>query len=310
MAKLKTYIVAPNYTTRSPPPDYYAVDDGGEGSNNAGIGAKAPPAGALCLGDIIRDPLQPQLIPLNRLSRLPIPAADLLPPDVKTDFTATRRTLLSGRLGLHAILLAALGLPGAATDASLALSRTTEDVISAARLETLEFLPSDAFVRDAMTLQPDVRAYLDGSASGRRPPPPLYMVTGLKVVRGASVRSEAGSAAEGGLGVGLPLGSATARVLDFSRTRAEGMSFEGSTDFVLAFRVNKVLYRKGVFEHRLSQKGASMMDEQRPDQVENSEVVVGGVGEDYEVDEELYDEEDVLVEKDDEDMEWMVPNLG
>jgi hypothetical protein len=313
----KTYIVAPNYTTRPPPSDHKPASGTvpATGSNvrpgttdsDPAVGSElsaddVSSSGALFLGDIIRNPLGPELVPLNRVDRIKIPSADLvLPVDIKKNFKATRKALLSGRFGIWVTLLATLGLP-LGVEIGLFLERNSEDVISVSELETLEFIATDDFVNKSMKLK-SIEAYLEGC---RDPPPPLYMVTGLKIVRGASAKSEATAKAEASFGANVPVADVK-NILEFTKSRTAGESFDGSTPFVLAFRARKILYKKGKFEHTLFLKGASMMDGSHV--IKESEVEVNGLGEDVILDETLLEDDEIHVQKDDEDdIEWIVSN--
>ncbi|KAF6820942.1 hypothetical protein CPLU01_12633 [Colletotrichum plurivorum] len=113
----KTYIVTPNYTTR-PPPTLQSVAKVpvSEGVNNISEAIAEPltdtDVGTLFLGDVLRYPLGSELSVLNRIDRIKVPNHLLaLPPDVKQGFRATRQSLLKGRVGVWASLLAALSLP-------------------------------------------------------------------------------------------------------------------------------------------------------------------------------------------------------
>ncbi|KAK4641741.1 hypothetical protein QC761_503510 [Podospora bellae-mahoneyi] len=156
MAK-KTYILAPNFTT-SP--------------------------SSLRLGDILPDPLSPDLIPLNRKSRLPINPEDLLPPTTITSFSSTRKDLLTGRFGLWTTLLAGLNLLMGA-HLGLFLERGSNDVIQVPELETGEFVATEEYIQ-RVSEQDDVKGYL----TERKYRVPVYIVTGVKIARGASVSLE------------------------------------------------------------------------------------------------------------------------
>jgi hypothetical protein len=288
----KTYIVAPNYTTRPPP-------------SNDGDPVPGPSSGALFLGDIISLPLGPELDPLNRTDRIAVPPADLvLPVDIKTGFTMTRKNLLSGRFGIWATLLAILGLP-LGVEMGVFLERNSEDVISASELETREFVATNDFVDKSMKLG-SIQAYLAGCGDRQ---PPLYMVTGLKIVRGASANSEVSAKLEASMAANAP--AANVKMLEFTKSRTVGEAFDGSTSFVLAFRARKILYKKGKFEHTLSQRGASMMDGSQV--TIESKVEFVGLGEEVLPDKALLedDEIEIHVQKDGEDdVEWIVTNTA
>jgi hypothetical protein len=260
----------------------------------------------LHLGDILRDPLAAELTVINkRTDRLPAPREKLaLPPDVKTGFRDTRRSLLKGRLGVWTALLAGLGLPGAGVGAGLEAG--ADDVVSAELLETQEMeldAVGDEFLAASMSA-PSVVAYLAGC---RDPPPPLYMVTGLKIVHGASVTT--GKSTSVHVNVGAEAGGEDVlKLVEFHWSRSAGQEFTGSRPFVLAFRARKILYKRGRWEHTPSHKGASMMGDSRA--VRDTKVEVIGMGGDAVPDDDMikYDEVYVQPEKN-EHVDWVVPGF-
>lgn len=264
-------------------------------------------AATLYLGDILRDPLAAELTIINkRKDRLPTPREKLaLPPDVKTGFKDTRKSLLKGRLGVWTALLSMLGLPGGA-DISVGLETSADDIIAAEQLETQEIeldAVDDEFLAASMKT-PSVVAYLAGC---RDPPPPLYIVTGLKIVHGASVTT--GKSTSVDVNVGAEAGGEDVlKLVEFNWSRSGGQEFTGSRPFVLAFRARKILYRRGRWEHTPSHKGASMMGAGRA--IKDTEVEVHGMGGDAVADNDMikYDEVCVQTERD-EDVDWVVPGF-
>ncbi|RSL58076.1 hypothetical protein CEP53_006248 [Fusarium sp. AF-6] len=240
MAKTKTYVVAPNF---SMPSDF------------------------LQLGDIVVNPLDLELVPLNRKARVKIPDDDLSQVGIMEEFSATRQKLLSGRFGLWTTFLACLGIP---------------DV---------------------------VKMYLKDSKYAV----PVYMITGLKIAKGASVNLDDGVKLDGKVGVTLPKAVADAKpIIQIIRNRTDGISFTSKTDFILAFRAREVTYDGVKAQHKLSLKGTSMLD--------GDEAVTGEIlailGDDYsrhEATKEAYEEEFEVrfLEEEDEsgEVEWIVADL-
>lgn len=332
----KTYIVTPSYTVRPPPslidpvswppptspPEQAAPKQVTPAAAAAvqpaptsadqplpavGVAGQGNTVATLYLGDILRDPLAAELTVINkRKDRLPAPREKLaLPPDVKTGFKDTRKSLLKGRLGVWTALLTMLGLPGGA-DISVGLETGADDVIAAEQLETQEMeldAVDDEFLAASMKA-PSVVAYLAGC---RDPPPPLYMVTGLKIVHGASVTT--GKSTSVDVNVGAEAGGEDVlKLVEFNWSRSGGQEFTGSMPFVLAFRARKILYRRGRWEHTPSHNGASMMGASRA--IEDTEVEVDGMGGDAVPENDMikYDEVCVQTEKN-EDVDWVVPGF-
>lgn len=108
-------------------------------------------------------------------------------------------------------------------------------------------------MRDAVAAPP-VKAFLQ--AGGRTAA--VYIVTGLKIGIGGALVS--GSSRE--RGVRLKLGLAYPGVpveggpeVGWRRRVEEGLAFEGSSDFVVAFRARKIGVRKGVVRSEAYNKG-------------------------------------------------------
>jgi hypothetical protein len=312
----KTYIVAPSYSVRPPPSlqdpaSWPAPADNQPPSRaeSASVQDGAPPAGTaaatLYLGDILRDPLAAELNIINkRKDRLPVPREKLaLPPDVKTGFKDTRSNLLKGRLGIWTALLTSLGLPGGA-DISVGFETGADDVIAAEALETQEMeldAVDDEFLAASMQV-PSVKAYLAGC---RDPPPALYMVTGLKIVYGASVTTSTSTSFDATAGAEAG-GESVLKLVEFNWSRSGDQEFTGSIPFVLAFRARKILYKRGRWEHTSSHKGASMMsggDGKLPD----TDAKVSGVGGDAVPDEDMIEYDEACICPDEtEDLSWVV----
>ncbi|KAI0103315.1 hypothetical protein GGR51DRAFT_524537 [Nemania sp. FL0031] len=254
---------------------------------------------ALFLGDILSDPLADELVAINRKDRKDISPEDLLEPDIKPGFRATRGDLLSGRFGIWTTFFATLGLPVGA-EVGVFLERNSNNIISTSNLVTFEFDATQQFVDESMKLA-SISSYLKGYTADE-PPPPLYMVTGLKVAYGGSCEVE--TATKSGMSVGGQVpGDDMKKILDVSRHRKTGDGFNNSTPFVLAFRVRKVLYKRGKWEHTLSKKGASMMDGSIV--LQESEIEVDGLENNYIIDHGLKEGFDYVAIQDGE-MEWIV----
>jgi hypothetical protein len=165
----KEYFLAPNFTT-------------------------APsPEGPIKLGSIIRN--INEFEPLNQ-SHQAIPTTQLSSVYVQESVDISLDELHSGNASLMARALEVLGLA----------QRTEgiDGIISCEHLETQAFNPTLSYIRDSMDDR-RVRSFMRSSMFRI----PVYMVTGLKVARGASFVSQA-------------------------------ESWKGSTDFIVAFKVKKL----------------------------------------------------------------------
>jgi hypothetical protein len=271
---VKTYIPAPDFSTAP------------------------PPKGPVDLGHILKN--LTELAPLNRRSRIQIAADDILPPDEKRDFRATREELLSCNLG---VLARFLGVFGVGFDANNTYAMGSEDILTVERLETIAFNPTDEYVRESMQALP-VKIYLEDSEYKA----PVYMITGLKIARGAALESKTSKTAVTQLKIGFRIAAEVGPVVGVSRGTAAGISFGGSSDFVVALRVRRVKYRGPKIVHGLHMKGATMMD---GDEGGTSNFEVLGLGDDATV--EDFDSFSKLITLQDtasagsEEVFWIVP---
>ncbi len=226
---VKTYILAPDYSTAP------------------------PPAGPVKLGSLLADPTE--LVPLYPDHRVAIPDQALLPVDFKRGFRATRSSLLRGDLGIWAQFC---GMFGVGVEAGWTHETGDGDVISFKNLETHAFNPPDAYLRDTMAAAP-VRAFME--AGGRWAA--VYMITGLKIGRGGALETSRSRERGGKLKLGLSYPGTPAQVgpnIAFKRRVEAALSFEGSSDFIFAFRVRRISYKKGDLRGTAYNRGATMLD--------------------------------------------------
>lgn len=260
-----------------------------------------PPQGPLHLGHIVRNPSDPEVIPLNREDRISIPEAEIPPPDIKDGFTSTRGQLRGGSVGVWAQLLGTIGL-----DASAGVEHANDEVIHVRWLETVVFDPDIEYVRQAVN-STSVKAFLEASKFAL----PVFIVTGLKIARGASTGSTAIRASCAKLGLSAPVpgsGVGVGAAIDATKQSYEGTSFEGSTDFILAFRVRRVKYKKGQLEQNVYTKGASMMDGDDDDNNGSKSNELEILGLDEETDLSEIDPYSRLNTVEDGESQWLVPN--
>ena len=226
---VKEYFLAPNFTTAS------------------------PPEGPIKLGSIIRN--INEFEPLNEHVRT-IPATRLSPLHVKDSLDISLDDLHSAHLSLTARALEVLGL---GTGASVQRTKGTNHIISCEHLETQTFIPTPSYISDSMD-DPRVRSFMRSS----RFRIPVYMVTGLKIARGASSTSSSSSvvAVEHDTSL-LPAGTPASVGMKAGYTRNIGHveKCDRSTDFIVAFKVKKVwLDRKEEVNYKAYNKRAVMQD--------------------------------------------------
>lgn len=192
------------------------------------------------LGSLISDPKNPE-------SRIPKSVPPPIPPGSiqtgsKTDWHTTSTQLLSGKLGVWAQCLQIVGLGG---DVSFgALKSSLEDHRFDA-LETQYFLPDSEFI--AASLNNDfVQGYLEVHEWRK----PVYMITGIKVARGASVANSTAREVDANAKVGADATMVGAPVtlgpkLGFEKKKERSVAYAGSTDYIFAYRLKRIRARKG-----------------------------------------------------------------
>ncbi|KAH6616957.1 hypothetical protein F5144DRAFT_633257 [Chaetomium tenue] len=205
------------------------------------------PAGPLQLGNLITSPSHPADA-LNGPSS-PHPATSTLsPPTTQTNTTWSTTDLTRGRYGLWTQFLSSL--LGLGLDLATTHSAATLQTFRFAHTETRAFIPSPQFVQAVLTASPAALDFLRRSRFRKH----LYMVTAVKVVRGASVRTERVRAR--GVEVGVEVDGAVVGGVPVSlgpEVRVEGErgeegAFEGWSDFVFAFGLRKIVVRRGTGE--------------------------------------------------------------
>ncbi|KAF4450006.1 major facilitator superfamily MFS-1 [Fusarium austroafricanum] len=226
---VKEYFLAPNFTT-APPPE-----------------------GPIKLGSILRNVTE--FDPMN-IHDLAIPTTQLYPADIKEPFEISLHQLHSSDLSLKARALELLDL---GTGASIRHTRGNDSVISCKSLETHAFNPTESYMNQSMQ-DPGVRVFTH--MNWRRLS--VYMVTGLKVARGASSTSSTSKvvAMEHDTSL-LPSGAPVAVGVKagYASGMNQGERWDRSTDFILAFKVKKIwLNREDEVQHQPYTKKAVMQD--------------------------------------------------
>lgn len=226
---VKSYFLAPNFTT-APPPE-----------------------GPIKLGSILHS--ISDFKTLNRTVQA-IPVAQLHPVDERTGFQIYLAQLHSADFSLTAKVLGLLGL---GTSASIERTKGSETLLSCKRLDTFAFEPTESYINESMK-DSKVRSFMRSSRFRR----PVYMVTGLKVARGASSTSSTSRlvAIRDDIslvpsGIPVPVGEKAG----YASSTDIMEKWDSSTDFIVAFKVRKIwLDRKKEVQHQAHIKMAVMQD--------------------------------------------------
>ncbi|CAH0047108.1 unnamed protein product [Clonostachys solani] len=197
-----------------------------------------PPDGPLALGRFVKEIDQFRV--LNKGSaRVPIPESDLYL-DVKKDIVASVNSssnhdakilaqYLDRSLGGH------IGFRGAKTDS---------DIFNIQRVETTSFDLSEEYTTKCRQL-PDIKVYLEHHDYKK----PVYLITGLKIVYGASFSVAHGQASGQEAGAGVALGNEALNLEvkgEASHGKNSGFAarIQGPSDFVLGIRLQKFYHKK------------------------------------------------------------------
>lgn len=113
-------------------------------------------------------------------------------------------------------------------------------------LETTFFTPSQDYIEKAVKT-PKVRSFLEGARYA-----PVYMVTGVKIVRGlgSHVVSRRSIAQGGRANITVPGPMCAGGIVfdsgdvSFGQGGTANTSFKGSSDFVIGYRVSKITFQK------------------------------------------------------------------
>ncbi|KAH7417512.1 hypothetical protein BKA64DRAFT_740007 [Cadophora sp. MPI-SDFR-AT-0126] len=261
-----------------------------------------PPEGPIKLGNVITSIKTPE----RALFTAPPDLASTIS-SAKTSVKFSREKLRSGNFSILTNFLSILGI-----DVTLAAntSNNTSDDFTFDTLETTQFVPSEEYLQTVVT-SPAVRRYLEKSRMRKS----VYVVTGIKVVRGAKGKSgrergvggEVGVSVDGTIWSGglVPVGGGPSVSSQHDRKASE--SWEGSSDFVFAFRVSKVSVkvRKSetgeakeiqVGKEEMYKKGAMLRNEVRAEAEDEFEILEGEVDVEEEgcVEKELRDGDEVV----------------
>jgi hypothetical protein len=201
-----------------------------------------PPAGPLCLGSIISSTSTPQF-PLNAANIVPVTNAN--PPVVEADWKKTVSGETGCALGVYAqfLQLATGGL-----DLNVQHSSRTANTFAFDTVTTVLFEPTSQYVDEAIKA-PAVQAYLREPKQRFAPVVSLFLVTGMKLVKGAKIKYSAAksTAVTGNIGPNFaPLGITVGPKGHWTRTNDDETEFNRNSEFVFAFRVKRIRFGRKV----------------------------------------------------------------
>ena len=216
-----------------------------------------PPTGPLCLGSIIRSTSAPQN-PLNIANVVAV--ANAFPPIVETNWEKTVSTETGLGLGVYAqfLQLATGGLP-LGPELQVEHSNRLRNTFAFDKITTLSFEPTQEYVEQAVKA-PAVQAWLREPRQKFAPVNALFLVTGMKLVKGAKIKyaTSQSTAVKGNLGIDVTaLGTTVGPKGYWKRADEDAIESNREDEFVFAFRVKKLKFGRRVKLEEYS-KGAFM----------------------------------------------------
>lgn len=215
-----------------------------------------PPTGPLCLGSIIRSTSAPQY-PLNKARVVVV--ADVFPAVVETDWKKTVSTEKGLGLGVYAqFLQLATGGLSVGPEVNVEHSDRSLNVFAFDKVTTLAFEPTQEYVEEAVKA-PAVQAWLREPRQKFALVSELFLVTGLKLVKGAKIKysTSQSTTVKGNLGIDVTaLGTTFGPKGHWTSTNDDAMESNHDSEFVFAFRVKRLKfgrrlklkdYNKGTF---------------------------------------------------------------
>lgn len=185
------------------------------------------------LGRLIKDPKNPQSkIPKSKDK--PHQPSKIYEGE-KIDWQTTLDRLRSGSVGLWAKCLQVVG-----GQLSLSQLKSSIEDHRFTTLETKYFLPDDEYLAGALQ-DPGVQAYLLVN-NWRKP---VYLITGIKIARGASVNTEDTTERSAKIEVkantssaGVPLAAGPQATYESRKKR--GVTYAGSSDYIFAYQLTRM----------------------------------------------------------------------
>ncbi|CAH0054821.1 unnamed protein product [Clonostachys solani] len=252
----------------TPAPDEPTLIPTAEG---AGAPTSIPPYHPLVelqLGDVLIHPFGAELAALNRDCRVAIDANHYEKMHRTRNFNKTRRELLNGRLGVWESLFAAIGA-GPELNASIFWESRSDDIIKTDELQTRRVRITKPYVEKVLE-SPAVKSHLQNF-----PNDVLWMVSGMKIAKGASQTSGSSTNMGADIGAKDKLTASELRLLKLLWKRWDRTTFQASSEFILAVQLRRIRLVEGkLVSVTLSGRRANMADgaKRREEEVVNVEL--------------------------------------
>lgn len=166
-------------------------------------------------------------------------------PVVESDWKKTISAETALGFGVYAqFLQLATGGLGLGPEVDVERSSRTMHMFAFDNVTTVSFEPTSQYVEEAVKA-PAVQSWLREPKQRFAPVVSLFLVTGMKLVKGAKIKySTSGSTAvTGNIGIDVaPLGMAFGPKGHWSSTNDDGTEFNRDSEFVFAFRVKRLRF--------------------------------------------------------------------
>ncbi|KAL6910521.1 hypothetical protein GGI43DRAFT_390375 [Trichoderma evansii] len=213
---------------------------------------RPPPDGPLFLGSII----PATTIPASSFNRATsVPLVNEAPPVIVTDWKKTVSAETKLGLGVYAQFLKSAGM---GPEVNFERSNKTASVFAFDEVKTVSFEPTPEYVAEAMKA-PAVQLWLKEPRQRFSPIVSLYLITGLKLVKGAKIKYSTSESSGGSVNLGLDVpawGLTAGPKGSWTRNDDDETEFNRDSEFVFAFRVKRLRitrkvktedYNKGAF---------------------------------------------------------------
>lgn len=212
-----------------------------------------PPDGPLFLGSIIPSTTVPESS-FNRATNVPL--VNVKPPIVETNWEKTVSG--GGKIGLGVYAQFLKTVVGVGPEVDYDHSRKTSSVFAFDEVTTVSFEPTPEYVAEAMKA-PTVQYWLNEPRQRFSPIVSLYLVTGMKLVKGAKIKysTSENTGFTANVGIDVPtIGLSVGPKGSWSTMDDDETKFNRTSEFVFAFRVKRLRitrkikiedYNKGAF---------------------------------------------------------------
>lgn len=200
---------------------------------------RPPPDGPLFLGSIIASTKAPEAS-FNRATSLPL--VNVEPPIVETDWKKTVSAKSKTGFGVFTQFLANSGLLVLGPESNVEHTGKTSSIFTFDEVTTLSFEPTLEYVAEAMKA-PAVKLWLSEPRQRFSPIVSLYLITGMKLVKGANVKYKTSESTEftTKFGIDVPrFGISAGLKGKWTKTEDDGTEFNRKSEFVFAFRVKRI----------------------------------------------------------------------